>query len=780
MIIQTQDSRVASGGLSLGNLPMRKMLTSALPFIAVALPGTAYAQQATNTATVTAPSGALESNTANNSATDTDAVFQALVANDDTATGAFGFAGATDVVSVLGNDTLASAAATTSNVTIAVASGSSVPTGLTFDTLDGTVDVAAGTAAGTYAFDYEICEAAQPTNCATGTVSVTVSAPAIVATADSAVNVDGVAGATDVVFVLDGDTIGGVAATTTNVVISVASGSSVPAGLTFDTTDGGVSVDPNTPAGTYSFDYTICDAVNPTNCATETVTVTVAAPTLVADADTVTGVDSLAGGTNVVNVLDGDTLGGVQVTPSDVVLTVASGSSVPTGLTFDTSTGNVSVDPNTPAGTYTFDYTVCDALNPSNCATNTVSVTIDAPVILADADTVAGVSGTAGGTAVVNVLDGDTIGGAAATTANVVLSVASGSSVPAGLTFNTADGTVDVAPGTAAGTYTFDYTICDAVNPTNCSTNTVSVTVDAAVISAVADNSADVNGAVGGTDVLNVLDNDTLDGVAASTATVTLSVASGSSVPAGLTFDITDGSVDVAAGTSAGVYTFDYTICENVNPANCSTSTVTVNVTAPAILADDDIVAGLNGVTGGSDVLNVLDGDTLNGVQTDITEVSIAIVSPATGAGNVPFIDITTGQVQVPANTPADVYIITYEIEDRNNPGNVAQATATVTVAPSVDLSITKTNNQDTVSSGQTVTYTLVVSNAGPDAAVGAVVTDVPGAGLTCPAGNTVTLTGDGVPAGSFTMADLTSTGITLGSLSAGQSTTITYTCTVN
>ena len=47
-----------------------------------------------------------------------------------------------------------------------------------------------------------------------------------------------------------------------------------------------------------------------------------------------------------------------------------------------------------------------------------------------------------------------------------------------------------------------------------------------------------------------------------------------------------------------------------------------------------------------------------------------------------------------------------------------------VQVRPNADLSITKTDGVSTVTPGQAVTYTLVVSNAGPAAATGATVTD--------------------------------------------------------
>ena len=64
--------------------------------------------------------------------------------------------------------------------------------------------------------------------------------------------------------------------------------------------------------------------------------------------------------------------------------------------------------------------------------------------------------------------------------------------------------------------------------------------------------------------------------------------------------------------------------------------------------------------------------------------------------------------------------------------------------------------------------------------ATGAVISDTPGAGLTCPAGNPVTFSGAGIPAGSFTIGNLTGAGIALGTLGNGQSVTVTYSCQVN
>ena len=66
------------------------------------------------------------------------------------------------------------------------------------------------------------------------------------------------------------------------------------------------------------------------------------------------------------------------------------------------------------------------------------------------------------------------------------------------------------------------------------------------------------------------------------------------------------------------------------------------------------------------------------------------------------------------------------------------------------------------------------------DSLVGATVTDVVGAGLSCAASDPVTISGDGVPSGNFTIGDLTGAGIVLDTLADGESATITYSCGVN
>lgn len=73
--------------------------------------------------------------------------------------------------------------------------------------------------------------------------------------------------------------------------------------------------------------------------------------------------------------------------------------------------------------------------------------------------------------------------------------------------------------------------------------------------------------------------------------------------------------------------------------------------------------------------------------------------------------------------------------------------------------------------------FSVLVSNTGPVAVTGAVVTDTGGTGGICSKANPVKVTGDGVPEGSFTVANLIAPGIALGTLEPGQSATLTYAC---
>jgi len=95
-------------------------------------------------------------------------------------------------------------------------------------------------------------------------------------------------------------------------------------------------------------------------------------PLVEATAESFPPIDSINGGVTG-SVLGSDTINGVPVNPADVTLTV--GASDPE-LTLDPATGLITVAPNTPPGTYTVEYTICEDGNAANCSTVTETVTV--------------------------------------------------------------------------------------------------------------------------------------------------------------------------------------------------------------------------------------------------------------------------------------------------------------------------------------------------------------------------------------------------------------------
>ncbi|THF47407.1 DUF11 domain-containing protein, partial [Flavobacterium supellecticarium] len=385
----------------------------------------------------------------------------AIDAVNDSATNINGTTGATNVVNVYTNDTLNGTVVVPSEVILTT----TVPNPNLVLNPNGNVDVIPGTPAGTYTLTYQICEVLNPTNCDTAVVSVTVVPPAIDAVNDSATNINGTTGATNVVNVYTNDTLNGTAVVPSEVILTT----TVPNPNLVLNPNGNVDVIPGTPAGTYTLTYQICQVLNPTNCDTAVVSVTVVPPAIDAVNDSATNINGTTGATNVVNVYTNDTLNGTAVVPSEVILTTT----VPNPNLVLNPNGNVDVIPGTPAGTYTLTYQICEVLNPTNCDTAVVSVTVVPPAIDAVNDSATNINGTTGATNVVNVYTNDTLNGTAVVPSEVILTT----TVPNPNLVLNPNGNVDVIPGTPGGTYTLTYQICQVLNPTNCDTAVVTVFV---------------------------------------------------------------------------------------------------------------------------------------------------------------------------------------------------------------------------------------------------------------------------------------------------------------
>ncbi len=300
--------------------------------------------------------------------------------------------------------------------------------------------------------------------------------------------------------------------------------------------------------------------------------------------DTATSSNGAEGVPALLNVFDNDTLDGTPATPANTTITLAPGSTVPAELTFDPATGSVGIAPNTPAGTYSFEYELCETANPDNCRITTVTVTVEAPAIEASDDTVTGIIGAIGADDAINAFDNDELDGELVDPADITATVTTpaepltpGAPVPA---LDPATGLVDIPAGTPAGSYTIEYQICETLNPTNCADATITIEVEASPIDSVDDAPEPVRSGIGGDDIINAFDNDTLNGEPVDPADITASILTPAADP-GVVLDPETGLVSVGPDVPTGEYTIVYEICETLNPDNCSESTVTVVVEAP-------------------------------------------------------------------------------------------------------------------------------------------------------------------------------------------------------
>ena len=192
---------------------------------------------------------------------------------------------------------------------------------------------------------------------------------------------------------------------------------------------------------------------------------------------------------------------------------------------------------------------------------------------------------------------------------------------------------------------------------------------------------------------------------------------------------------------------FTYTVC---NPdGNCDTALVTIDVaqTNGPPIAEEDAATS----EPGSDVtVNVLDND----VDPDGDPLEIVDNSEAAN-GTVSCSEIACTYTPNDGFTGTDTF--EYTISDGNGGTDTATVTITVT-APSADLSVSK-DGPAQVNEGQAFSYTLTVTNDGPDEATNVAVVDTlpagvefvgaTGAGWSCGLSNgTVTCTRPSLAAG--------------------------------
>ena len=596
-----------------------------------------------------------------------------------------------------------------------------VPAGIQTAT-NGDLTVAAGTASGTYEVSYKLCENLNGGNCSTATATIVVGQASLTAVADTFTVTNGANGGS-AGNVLTNDEYNG----TTNLVGNASvtlTWLTVPAGIQ-TATNGDLTVTAGTASGTYEVTYKLCENLNGGNCSTATATIVVGQASLTAVADTFTVTNGANGGA-AGNVLTNDEYNGTTglVGNASVTLTWLT---VPTGIQTATN-GDLTVAAGTASGTYEVSYKLCENLNGNNnCSTATATIVVGQATLTAVGDTFTVTNGANGGAAG-NVLTNDKYNGTTGLVGNASVTL-TWLTVPAGIQTAT-NGDLTVAAGTASGTYTVTYKLCENLNGGNCSTATATIVVGQATLTAVGDTFTVTNGANGGA-AGNVLTNDEYNGTTGlvGNASVTLTWLT---VPAGIQ-TATNGDLTVAAGTASGTYEVTYKLCENLNGGNCSTATATIVVGQATITARNNDFVISNGANGGT-TSNVLTDDVYNGTIGLVGNASITFTWNTVPTG---IVANASGTVTVPAGTASGTYVLTYTICE-NLIGNNNCSSATVTVAVGVPL-IRAYNDDDS---------TFHITNGANGGTTSSVLANDNLNGVTNPSINSVTLTWTNVPAG--------------------------------
>ena len=137
-------------------------------------------------------------------------------------------------------------------------------------------------------------------------------------------------------------------------------------------TGSSISIAPKTPSGNYSLVYKISEVGNSINYDEATINIVVSAAVILANNKTGTTINYYTGGTAFTNVLNGDTLNGVAVIPSEVSISFVSSTNA--GITL--SGTNVLVAANTPIGNHSLTYKISEILNPTNFDTGIISFAV--------------------------------------------------------------------------------------------------------------------------------------------------------------------------------------------------------------------------------------------------------------------------------------------------------------------------------------------------------------------------------------------------------------------
>lgn len=249
------------------------------------------------------------------------------------------------------------------------------PAGISLNATTGGVTTTASVGPGTYNnFQYLLCDFNTPPDCGQAGVTITVAA-SIIANPAGGSSFAGIA-TRAIANVAATDTINGAPATlgpTGNA--TVAPVGYWPPGITLKA-NGGVYTAVAVPPGVFHYQYQLCDKNVPPDCANSTVTVTVIAPSIVANPNFGSGMAGVAS-TLVANVAANDTVNGSPATlGSSGNATLTAVGTLPVGISLNVTTGALTASTAVQAGTFPMQYQLCEVAIPTLCSTTSATALI--------------------------------------------------------------------------------------------------------------------------------------------------------------------------------------------------------------------------------------------------------------------------------------------------------------------------------------------------------------------------------------------------------------------
>ena len=435
------------------------------------------------------------------------------------------------------------------------------------------------------------------------------------------------------------------------------SSGSLPSGLSLNSSSGAVTGTPSAPYNTANVVFSVKDSINLVATTTSSVSFTVsAAPTAISGPTTQT-----------------PTVGTpMSFTPLSVSggarpLTYFYSGTLPPGLTFDASTGQVAGTPSGPYSTASVVFSVKDANNVVAPTTNSVSFTVaSAPTATAAAIPAQNLTV---GTAISSFTPLAGSGG----TAPLTYYVSSGS-LPSGISLNSSSGEVGGTPSAPYSTANVVFSVRDANNSVPSTTSSVSFTVSVAPTASA--------GPTAQTPTVGTPMSFTPLSVSGGARPLTYYVRSGT-LPPGLTLDASTGQV---AGTPSGPYSTASVVFE-VKDAN--------NVVAPTTNSVSFTVASAPTATAAAiPAQNLTVGTAISSFTPLAGSGGTAPLTYYVSSGSLPTglsLNSSSGAV---TGTPSAAYStanVVFSVKDANNsvPSTTSSVSFTVSAIPTATANTT-------------------------------------------------------------------------------------------